>query len=380
MDRVPPVNAAAEAAINGALRISEDAQTAIGLTIAPVEEREVRGAIPTTGWLAARPASEVVIKAPTTGFIVPRVGVDYSLGRPVAEDERLADLKVFLSPQEQAQLVAAKEDADIQIHQSQATLTLNEEQLKRAEEAGPTAVAGTRLLALREIVAHSRAAEQEAREKLPFLPEEPYGEELRLKTVAVDAPFNGRLVNIYFAPRQLVVEGDPLWTIVDWSRLWIRVPVYAADLSRISQDDPVDVVVPGGNDVHQAQPVHVPQATDPGKQTVELVYEIENDAGSLRPGQSISVSVPSGAQAQEIVIRRTAILWDGMGNSWVYIRSSPTSFRRQKVEMGQILGDNVVVSRGLHEGDTVVTGGAEALYGEEFKGQIQLEEEEGERD
>ena len=376
----PANNATSQAPVGGELRISEDAQVAIGLTTASVEQREVRGVIQATGWLAARPASEVVLKAPTTGFIVPSEGFDYSLGQLAAKDQRLAELEVFLSPQEQAQLVAAKEETDIQIQQSLATLKLNEEQLKRAETAAPDAIAGTRLLELREIVAHSRAAEQEAREKLPYLPGEPYGKAPRLKTVAIDAPFGGRLVAVHFAPRQLVVAGDPLWTVVDWSRLWIRLPVYVADLSRIVQDEPADVVVPGVDDVRQAQPVYVPQGADPGKQTVELFYEIDNTAGGLRPGQAVSVYVPSGAQALEVVIPRSAILWDGMGNSWVYVRTSPVVFCRQKVEVGQAVQDNVVVRRGLNQGETVVTVGAEALYGEEFKGQIQLEEEEGERD
>jgi hypothetical protein len=40
------------------------------------------------------------------------------------------------------------------------------------------------------------------------------------------------------------------------------------------------------------------------------------------------------------------------------------------------LGEAVVVEHGLSEGQSVVTVGAEALYGEEFKGQIQVLEDE----
>ena len=192
------------------------------------------------------------------------------------------------------------------------------------------------------------------------------------------------MVGVHFAPRQLVVQGDPLWTIADWSRLWLRVPVYAADVPRIEQTESVRVAVPGKKVAQPATPIGVPQPTEPGKQTVELIYEIDNAAGELRPGQAVTVSLPSGASSEEIVIPRTAILWDGMGNSWVYVRTSATTFRRRKVEISQASGvesqepDGVVVTRGLEEGAEVVTVGAEALYGEEFKWQIQLEDEEGE--
>jgi cobalt-zinc-cadmium efflux system membrane fusion protein len=368
------VEAAAEAH-SVSLTISPEGQVAIGLESASAARTEVRQSIAATGWLAARPASEVIVKAPATGFVTLREDSPISLGDSVARNQGLAELQVFLSPQEQAQLVAAKEEADILIQQSLATLKLAEEQLSRLEEVASTAVAGTRLFELREVVAHSRAAEREARDKLPFLPAEPYEEDIKLKAVPLNAPLSGRLVNVHFAPRQLVVQGEPLWTIADWSRLWIRVPVYAPDVARVDQTDPVSVVVPGAKDVRDAKPINIPQATEPGKQTVELVYEIDNVTGQLRPGQSVSVSLPSGQPSEEIVIPRSAIIWDGMGNSWVYLQTSATTFRRRKVELGQLLEDTQVVRRGLAEGDSIVVVGAEALYGEEFQWEIRAEED-----
>lgn len=357
----------------GALIIRQEAQAAIGLMIAPVQQRDVPQVMPATGWLAAPPRGEVVIKAPTTGFIVPTADADNSLGRSVAKGERLAEIEVFLSPQEQAQLVTAKEDAEKERQQAHDTLMLNEDQLRRAEAAAPAAVAGIRLVELREIVAHARAAEEAARKKLPFLPEGAY-DELHLKTVPIESPLSGRLIEIRVVPRQFVVAADPLWTIADWSRLWVRVPVFVTDLPRVKQDKPANMTVPGQNNVREVQPVHAPQFTEPGKQTVELVYEFENSPGELRPGQAVSVSLPTGARQMEIVIPRSAVLWDGMGNSWVYVRTADDAFRRQKIETGQLLGEQVTVHRGLKLSDEIVSTAAEALYGEEFKDQIQLEE------
>jgi len=359
----------------GSVTISEDGQSAIDLDTEAVVRREVRDVFLATGWLAAKPASEVIVKVPATGFVTLWEADPISLGESVRKDQTLAELQVFLSPQEQAQLVAAKEEADILIQQSLASLELAEAHLKRLEESASDSVAGTRLMELRNVVAHSRAAEREAREKLPFLPPDPYEEEMKLKPVALIAPLGGRLTNVNFAPRQLVVQGDPLCTIADWSRLWIRVPVYAPDLDRIDRTDLANVVVPGGERLRDAKPIDIPQAMDPGKQTIELVYEIENTAGELRPGQAVSISLPRADLTQAIVIPRSAIIWDGMGNSWVYVRTAATSFRRRKIELGQLLDDSQVVRRGLNEGDEVVIVGAEALYGEEFKWQLQAEDD-----
>jgi cobalt-zinc-cadmium efflux system membrane fusion protein len=366
----PASEPAPSAATTNDLHLSDQGRAAIGLATAQAAEHEVHDSIAATGWLAPRPGSEVVIKAPTTGFIVPTIGGEDSLGRNVTKDEVLAELRAFLSPQEQSQLVSAKKEADVQIEQSQATSRLAEEQLKRVEDAGPTAVPGTRLMELRETIARSRAAEQGAREKLPYLPDASDGAEPQLRAIPLNAPFSGRLTDIHFAPRQLVVQGDPLWTIADWSRLWIRVPVFVADVSRILQREPAAVMLAGEQTAYAAKAVDIAQGADPGKQTVELLYEIDNRDGRLRPGEAVSVSLPSGESSRAVAIPRSAILWDGMGNSWVYLQTAPGTFRRGKVELGQSIGSDVVVRRGLGTSDTVVTRGAEALYGEEFKGQL----------
>jgi cobalt-zinc-cadmium efflux system membrane fusion protein len=231
-------------------------------------------------------------------------------------------------------------------------------------------VAGTRVADLKETIARARAAERHAREKLPFMTSEPSHKGVQLSDVPVEAPVAGRVVNVHFAPKQFVVQGDPLVTIADWSRLWVQVPVFAADAGRIPRDKLATVTLPGGKQAYEAQPVNAPQAFEPGKQTVVLLYEITNAADELRPGEAVSVALPTDKQSSALVVPNAAVLWDGMGNSWVYVKTSETTFRRRKVELGQVLGANAVVRRGLKQGDDVVTTGAEALYGEEFKDQI----------
>src|SRR5438128_542481 len=102
-DRQPPAPEP-PAVASGELRVSDQSRAAIGLATAQAEDRDVHNSISATGWLAPRPGSEVVVKAPTTGFIVPLVGGEDALGRSVTKDQRLAELHAFLSPQEQSQL------------------------------------------------------------------------------------------------------------------------------------------------------------------------------------------------------------------------------------------------------------------------------------
>lgn len=357
------------------LRLSQEAQAAIGLETETVRQASLHDSLPATGWLVVPPGREAQIKAAAAGFCLPvNDRSPLEIGTRVAENQQLASLRVFVSPQEAAQLVVAKEEADILINQSLVSLRLAEEQLDRVRKT-PQVVSGTRLIELEEIVERARVAHREAQEKLPFLPTEPYAETLDLKTVSITSPLAGQVTAIHVVPRQLVVAGDPLWTVADWFVLWLRVPVFAGDLPSLHDDEPALVTIPGSiTPIATRRIARVPPG-DPGRRTVDVYYEVENPSNALRPGQAVSVALPVGETTQRAVIPRSAVVWDGLSNPWVYVRIPPDAFRRQRVELGQAEGDVVSIKRGLREGQEIVTIGAESLYGEEFKEQIQVADE-----
>lgn len=360
----------------GTVALDNAVQTAAGLRTERVTKREVHDSLEASGWLVSRPGSEAVVKSPVVGFLGPAAdGKSLLLGQSVSAQQTLGTLEIFLSPQEQAQVVSAKEDADTAIKQAQASLEIAQAQLARLNQGSKSVVAGTRLQTLRETVARSKAAYDEAREKLPYLPKEPYGDEPRLRPTEIRAPIAGRITGVHVSPRQLVLRGDPLWTVADWSGLWVRVPVFVADLPHVQRGEQASVTVPGTHVALQAVPVPWQQPTETGRQTVDLFYAIDNTRNSLRPGQAVIISLPLGNTIARTTVPQSAILWDNAGDTWVYVRTDASHFRRRKIALGSPLPDGAVVLEGLREGEEVVTVGAEALYGEEFHWQIPQEDE-----
>ena len=119
-------------------------------------------------------------------------------------------------------------------------MQMAEAQLKRYEHAKDV-VAGVRVNDLRETYERAKVAYHEAQEKLPFLPKEPIEYPVNVESVPLAAPIAGRITALHVSPRQLVVQGDPLWTVADWSRLWVRVPVFEDDLRRVVPSVPIEV-------------------------------------------------------------------------------------------------------------------------------------------
>jgi RND family efflux transporter MFP subunit len=359
------------------IRLTEEAKTSIGIATAPVHFKSVASRISTTGWLVIKPGHEVTVRAVATGFVVPKEGETLAfLGDSVTVEQSLGTLRIFVSPQEEAQLVALKEEADILIRQSSASLEAAEARLNRVEQLSENdIVPGKERQLAKEAFERAKAAYEEAQHQLPFLPSEPYERPLQLGVSEIKSPSAGRLTKLYVQPRQLVIEGDPLWTISDWSSLWLRVPVFEGDLTRIDQTEPAEVNKPGTESLMPATPTGIPQPTEDGRRTVDLFYEVANEDGKLRPGEAVSVELPTGKTTKQLVVPKSAILWDGMANAWVYVEEEENIFRRQRVRIGPTVGDVAVVEHGLSDGQSVVEVGAEALYGEEFKGQIQVLED-----
>jgi len=360
------------------LEISPEGALLAGIKTEKVTRQPVREILQTSGWLVAKPGSQVVVRAPLAGFVMPpNSAAVWSLGQTCVKDATLGVLRAFLSPQEQARMVAVKEDTDTAIKQSAATLRIARQQLARLEQGAAEAVRGTRIQQLQETVARAETQHREALEKLPFLPREPYGETAELRPVLVRAPIDGRLIELHVAARQLVLPGDPLWTVADWSSLWVRIPVFADDLNRVDLAANITLTVPGSNKPRPARPLPVAQPTQPNRQTVDLYAEVDNTGGDLRPGQAVAVGVSAGPKVARWTIPDSALLWDGLGNAWVYVRSaSPAGgFQRRAVELGPPRPGRAVVLRGLGARDEVVIVGAEALYGEEFKNEISTEDD-----
>lgn len=357
----------------GLLRLSEKAQQQLGLECQRPANRDVQAVLSLTGWLELPPGKEIVVKSPLTGYLATKDGQPaWKLGQRVEQSQTLQRVMAFLSPMELAQLASAKGDTDITIEQSLVTMKIAEDQLEKAI-AARDAVAGTRLNDLKEIIGRSKAAYEQSKEKLKFLPHEPKEGELLMRPVAVESPLGGRIITVHVTEPQFVFQGDSLWTVADWSALWVRVPVFETDLPRVLTTVAAGVRIPGSSAI-AVSPLETPQPTKPGLRTVDLLYAVPNDAETLRPGQSVVVNVPSGVSEVRLLIARSAVLWDGNGGAWVYVRASKDSFRRQRVELGQTVGEDIVIARGLDDDDEVVTTAAQSLYGEEFKGSMPVED------
>ena len=121
-----------------------------------------------------------------------------------------------------------------------------------------------------------------------------------------------------------------------------------------------------------AQFVSVLPQLDPRLQVPSLLYLIASHAG-LVPGVNVSVFLPSGQEQTGVIIPSSAVVWSE-GSAWCYIEQSPSKFERISVETGRPEAHGWFVTGGIQPAAHVVTSGAQTLLSEEFRSQIQADQ------
>lgn len=118
--------------------------------------------------------------------------------------------------------------------------------------------------------------------------------------------------------------------------------------------------------------VGIATRTDPRLQGASYFYAAP--ATGLLPGTSLTAFVPIGDTVRGASIPASAIVW-WQGRLWVYTQHGPTRFVRHELPADQSLHDGAFVPQGFANGEAVVVSGAQLLFSEELRAQIQVGEE-----
>jgi multidrug efflux pump subunit AcrA (membrane-fusion protein) len=98
---------------------------------------------------------------------------------------------------------------------------------------------------------------------------------------------------------------------------------------------------------------------------VKIRIRLATTNSDIRAGMFAMVTFDVKGDSKNINVNRDALLTSD-GQNYVFIKTSPTSFRRREVRTGQQIGDRIAVYSGLQNGDNVVVRGVMQLKGLSF--------------
>lgn len=177
------------------------------------------------------------------------------------------------------------------------------------------------------------------------------------------APLTGTVVKRNVYEGQYVQEGEKLFEIADFSKMWFQFIAYEQDLPFLKVGQEVTVRTAALPDkVFKAEVKFINPNMDDMTRSARVRVEIENPERHLR--HKLYAEATVALDAPEVVaVPRTAILWPG-NNPRVYVEQDKGAYQQRRVILGRAGDDLWEVLEGVKAGERVVASGNMLIDGQ----------------
>lgn len=161
--------------------------------------------------------------------------------------------------------------------------------------------------------------------------------------------------------------GPAVATMARQGLVWVRVSIFSGDMAALRSGAAITVRTLGGTGAPRAaRPVDAPPSANTAAGTVDLFYALANQDGAFRVGQRVAVDLSLNGQSEGLFVPSSAIVRDIHGGEWVYEKTAPNIYVRQRIEVASERDGRAVLARGLRSRAQVVSAGSAELFGTEF--------------
>jgi len=160
----------------------------------------------------------------------------------------------------------------------------------------------------------------------------------------VRAPISGTIVeqNVTGGTGVRSMDNSPnLFTIADLSRVWVLCDAYEDVLMRIHVGDIAQIRANAIPDrTFNGKVSNISRVLDPATRSAKVRIEIDNPGRVLRSGMFVTASFRSVKSQIRVVIPTSAAI-RMHDKDWVFVPMGGKQFRRQEVQLGPVLPDDV---------------------------------------
>lgn len=178
------------------------------------------------------------------------------------------------------------------------------------------------------------------------------------KTLRVNAPRDGVVVEKMVVEGQMVEAGAKLYRLADLATVWVQAQVYEQDLSFIKVGQEAVVSLASQPDPKfRGRVTYIYPMVDEKTRTARVRMEFHNPGYFLKPGMYVTVEMMSELSPSALLVPDVAVLRSGEKNT-VFVALDGGHFEPRTVSLGPRAENNYyAVLSGLSEGERVVTSG-----------------------
>ncbi len=184
---------------------------------------------------------------------------------------------------------------------------------------------------------------------------------IRLDETTLRAPFDGTVARINVTMGEDLSQNAPI-TLIDMSRVQVKVTVDEVDVSRVQVGQQVDVLIDALGLPKLAGTVkRIAAIAQVGSEVIayEVVVEVDPGTRTIKPGMTASATIITSQRTNALSIPASAIRTEQDSHVVTVITTNadgkPQSTTRT-IQIGATFGDRVEVMSGLNEGEQILTG------------------------
>ncbi|MCL1937385.1 MAG: efflux RND transporter periplasmic adaptor subunit [Candidatus Azobacteroides sp.] len=178
---------------------------------------------------------------------------------------------------------------------------------------------------------------------------------------AILSPISGFITSVLVRNGEYVEAGQPVLVVSQNRKLLIKAELQPKYFDRLSHIVSANIrllntdrtytleeldgrVISYGKSTHTANPL------------IPVLFQVNNKAGLL-PGSFVELFIITRTNQQAIAVPNESIV-EEMGNYFVYVQLTPELFEKRMIEKGATDGIRVEITKGIAEGERVVSKGA----------------------
>ncbi len=368
-----PAKAPHQALPPGALRLTTQQQSDLGVQVGQVRLANVPPSFTIAATLTVPPAHQAPVTAPVSGYVEDMRG-NLAPGMHVHAGELLASLQQVYSSSQRVRIQINARQADTEVAAAQAQVKLAQADVERYQKLYRDNIAPLKQVqqAQAQLVqaqaaleaARSRAAAYQAAASQRAQPSNP-------GRFALRAPISGVLSSLQLAPGALINAGQVIATVVRLDPIWVQVPLPQQELGQFEKARAgvlTTSAFPGKR--FAMRRVASAAVIDPATHTLSMLFAVANSAGKLRPGMTAMARIEGEGSTAAASVPSQALVSQGT-QTFLFTAQSGGLFQQLPVQVKYSSGDTAVLAQGPAPGTSIAVRGAALLESTLQRQQIQ---------
>ena len=171
--------------------------------------------------------------------------------------------------------------------------------------------------------------------------------------VRVTAPISGYITNIAVKETENVNQDQLLFTVGNTSALKANIDVGESEISDVHMGQKAYATWMGNT--IEGKVTRVAMSMNPDTKSFNTIIEFKNSDGKIKAGVTANIKIEKTYDKDKIITERKNLVNEG-DKYYVYVAQNGTA-RKVNVEIGEASGLEVEITKGLSEGENLITQG-----------------------